>query len=71
MGGKTSKRKKRYGEWKKEKKRETLGRQGGGVEVHLGELLVIFRPDLYVSPALACLSSTTCFLFVPVDLLSP
>ena len=44
---------------------------GGGGEVHLGELLVIFRPDLHVSPAPTCLPSTTCFLSVPVDPISP
>lgn len=39
--------------------------------VHLGKLLVIFRPDLYISPAPTCLPYTTCFLSVTLDLIPP
>lgn len=60
-------------ERKKTKSRESEDEKGKeeGREVHLGSLLVIFHPDLFVSPAPACLPSTTCFLLVPADLVSP
>lgn len=68
-GKKGSHRSKR--QTKKNEKREGEYGQRKRAEVHLGKLLVIFRPDLYVSSAPACLPSTTCFLFVPADLISP
>lgn len=54
-------------EMKKKRERVVRGRR----EVHLGKLLVIFRPDLYVSRAPACLPSTACFLSVPLGRVSP
>lgn len=47
-----------------------VGRGGGGKSIWESSLS-FFRPDLYVSPAPTSLPSTTCFLFFPVDLISP
>lgn len=59
-------------ERKEKRERERVERMDRGRSgVRLAKLLVIFHPDLYLSPAPTCLPSTTCFLFVPVDLIPP
>lgn len=59
------------GRKKKSEEQRTERMDQGRSEVHFRKRFVIFHPDLYISVASTCLSSTRCFLFIPVDLIPP